>query len=56
MLPVFPLAIIGIVGNSIIIYLYVRFKTLRTEGGVHMMALLAMCDLLSSATSLQASS
>ena len=54
-LPVLPLAIVGIVVNSIIIYLYVRFKVLRAEGGVHMMALLAVCDGLYSAANLQVS-
>ena len=52
MLPVLPLSVIGLVANSIIVYLYVRYKTLRAEGGVHMMALLAFFDLLHSATKL----
>lgn len=54
-LPVLPLAAIGVVSNTIIVYSYVRFATLRTEGGVHMMALLAVFDLLSNVASLQAS-
>ena len=54
-LPILPLAVIGIVDNSVIVYMYVRYKTLRAEGGFHMMALLAVCDLLNSATHLQAS-
>ena len=52
-LPVFPLSVIGIVVNGVIVYLYVRYKTLRAEGGFHMMALLALFDLLHSATALQ---
>ena len=53
MLPLFPLSTIGVVANGVIVYLYVRYKTLRAEGGVHMMALLALFDLLYSATALQ---
>ena len=53
MLPVLPLAVIDLVGNDIIVYLYVRYKALRAESGIHMMALLALFDLLSSATTLQ---
>ena len=53
MLPMFPLSAIGIVANGVIVYLYVRYKTLRAEGGFHMMALLALFDLLHSATALQ---
>ena len=52
-LPLFPLSVIGLVANGIIVYLYVRYATLRAEGGVHMMALLAFFDLLHSATKLQ---
>ena len=52
-LPVLPLSAIGLVVNGIIVYLYVRYKTLRAEGGVHMMALLALFDLLHSAARLQ---
>ena len=52
-LPVFLLSVIGLVVNSGIIYLYVRYKALRAEGGVHMMALLALFDLLSSISTLQ---
>ena len=47
-----PLSAIGLVVNGIIVYLYVRYATLRAEGGVHMMALLAFFDLLHSATKL----
>ena len=53
MLPLFPLSTIGVVANGVIVYLYVRYKTLRAEGGVHMMALLALFDLLHSAAKLQ---
>ena len=49
------LAVVGILTNSIIVYSYVRFKTLRAGGGIHMMALLAVCDWLFSATNLQVS-
>ena len=52
MLSSVPLAIVGIAGNGIIVYLYARFKTLRAEGGVHMMALLAFFDLLCSVVTL----
>ena len=52
MLPVFPLSVIGVVANGAIVYLYVHYKSLRTEGGVHMMALLAFFDLLYSMTAL----
>ena len=52
MLPVFSLSVIGIVANGVIVYLYVRYKTLRAEGGVHIMALLALFDLLYSVTAL----
>ena len=52
-LPLSSLAVIGLATNSIIVYLYVRYKTLRAEGGVHMMALLAFFDLLHSAAKLQ---
>ena len=48
----FLLSVIGLVVNSTIVYLYVRYKALRAEGGVHMMALLAFIDLLHSATKL----
>ena len=53
MLSALPLSVIGLVGNGVIVYLYARYKTLRAEGGVHMMALLALFDLFSSATTLQ---
>lgn len=53
MLPIFPLSAIGLVVNGIIVYLYVRYKALRAEGGFHMMALLAFFDLLNSAVTLQ---
>ena len=53
MLVILPLSIVGLVANSIIVYLYVRYKALRAEGGLHMMALLALLDLLFSATTLQ---
>ena len=48
-LSIFSLSAIGVVVNGIIVYLYVRYKTLRAEGGVHMMTLLALFDLLHSA-------
>ena len=53
MLSSLPLSVVGIVVNGIIVYLYVRYATLRAEGGVHMMALLAFFDLLFSAAKLQ---
>ena len=53
MLSVVPLSIVGVAGNGVIVYLYARFKTLRAEGGVHIMALLALFDLLNSVTTLQ---
>ena len=49
----FLLSVIGLVANGIIVYLYVRYKALRAEGGFHMMALLAFFDLLHSAAKLQ---
>ena len=53
LLPVLPLSAIGIVVNGIIVYLYARYATLRAEGGFHMMALLALFDLLHSAAKLR---
>ena len=48
-LPLSFLATIGIVTNSIIVYLYMRYATLRAKGGMHMIALLALYDSLHSA-------
>ena len=53
LLPVLLLSLIGIVSNGIIVYLYESFKTLRAEGGMHSMALLAICHLLSCSANLQ---
>lgn len=48
MLPVLPLATIGIVVNGLIIRMYARFVTLRAVGGIHVMMLLAAFDMLGS--------
>lgn len=51
-LPALPMAVIGLVGNALIIFSYVRFKTLRAVGSVHMMALLALYDFIYSISSM----
>lgn len=55
MLPVIPLSAIGVINNTIVIVVYARFKTLRAEGGIHMITLMAGCDLLSSLANMQVS-
>ena len=54
-LPVIPLSIVGVISNTTIIAIYARSESLRKESGVHMITLLAGCDLLSSLANMQVS-
>ena len=40
--------IVGLVTNGIIVYLFIRYRTLRTKDGLYFMVLLAVCDALNS--------